>query len=215
MATIETTGKQIVDTQNKRIERRVIVATGGGSPLPPEDATGELTNTIITDEPAGIKRAIYEFTTGGEESGGGGGGSGTPYKRVELLGGTREVPIYSHPLFKDLTPTQILEVQEAVENRELLVTTGAQATLQDCLLRKTEYFMAPSTIGRISTFEATLPDLEPVAKEADPQPSELPAYTNATWICTSITASPVGNSYEVVREYTLIYNPDWITDLLY
>lgn len=200
MAQFETTGGGIVDSGDKRIERKVVVSTSGQLTAP--GGNGRLTNVSVTEEPGGIRRGVFEYTLGGEgqasynQNGG---------KRIDLTGGTREVPIYNHPMFAALTPSQVQEVQTAVESKtQGPFATDAQTKLFGFLVRGTEYFLSPAIVGRVTEIESSLPSLSPIAKVANP--SELNAPNNTFWICTAITASPVGNRYEVTREYTLSFS---------
>jgi hypothetical protein len=198
---IETTGGGYLDTGDRRIERKVVVATSGNISVPPSDSGWPLTNVNVTREPAGVLRGVFEFSQGGE-----GGASYDQYgKRVELTGGTREVLIYNHPSFAELSPDQVLEVQKAVDNKENKnFDNEIQAKLFSFLSRGTEYFLAPAVVGRVSEIESALPNLSPIAKVANP--SELSAPENTFWICTAITANPIGTRFEVTREYTLNFN---------
>jgi len=81
------------------------------------------------------------------------------------------------------------------------ITDPTMSKLYGFLIRRVEYFLAPAVVGRISEIESALPSLQPIAKVADP--SELDAPEDKFWICTAISASPIGNRYEVTREYTL------------
>ena len=91
-------GGVIIDSGDKRVTRKVVVSTGGENPQPP-GGPGRLTNSSITSEPGGIRRGVFEYTEGGE-----GGANYNVYgKKRELLGGSREVPIYKHPNFKTLS----------------------------------------------------------------------------------------------------------------
>jgi len=211
MASFETTGGGTIDSGDKRIERKVLVSTDGTDPSAP-GGTGRLTNITITQEPGGVRRGIFEYTQGGA-----GGASYDVYgKRIELMGGTREVPIQTHPAFKALTETQLAQVETAIDNKEDdLWRTGpvsggtfnaAQQVLYNFLRRKVEYVLAPAVVGRVSEFSSSLPSLSPVGKVADP--SELTAPTGTFWVCTAVTASPVGGKYEVTTEYTLNFS-DW------
>lgn len=201
MAQIETIGGGYLDTGDRRIERKVVVSTGGALSIPPSDSGWPLTNVNVTREPAGVLRGVFEFSQGGE-----GGASYDQYgKRVELTGGTREVLIYNHPSFATLSPDQILEVKDAVDNKQSKTFDNElQSKLFSFLSRGTEYFLAPAVVGRVSEIESTLPNLDPIAKVANP--SELSAPADTFWICTAITANPIGTRYEVTREYTLNFN---------
>jgi hypothetical protein len=198
MAQVETTGGGFVDSGDRSIERKVVVSSDGTLTRPNSSRGWPLTNVSITKEPGGVLRGVYEFSQGGE-----GDASYNQYgKRVELTGGTREVPIYNHSDFAALTPQQIQDVQDAVENKtQGPFASAAQTKLFGFLVRGTEYYLAPSIVGRVSRIESNLPSLSRIAKVANPP--ELDAPSGNFWICTAITATPVGNRYEVTREFTL------------
>jgi hypothetical protein len=202
MAQFETTGGGYLDSGDRKVIRKVIVATGGELINVPQTEQGfPLSNVSVSQEAGGVRKATLEYSQGGE-----GGASYNAYgKRIELTGGTREVSIYNHPTFKNLTKAQIIAVQTAVdEKQDLSFTNETQAKLFGFLLRGTEYFLAPAVVGRISEIESVLPSLAPIAKVANP--SELNAPSGTFWICTAITANPIGTRYEVTREYTLSFS---------
>ena len=204
MAQFETTGGGFIDSGDRRIERKVVVVTDGGAiSVPGSDEGFPLSNVSVTQEPGGVRRGVFEFSQGGE-----GGASYNQYgKRIELTGGTREVPIQAHKKFEAMTVAEITRVQEEVEKRQQAVITDFtpdQELLYSFLSRGVEYVLAPAIVGRVSEIESTLPSLSPIAKVADP--SELSAPADTFWICTAITASPIGTTYEVTREYTLNFS---------
>jgi hypothetical protein len=202
MAQVEVTGGGFLDSGDRKVIRKAFVSTTGAPINVPPSVDGFPLATInATEEPGGIRRAIAEYSQGGE-----GGASYNVYgKRIELMGGTREVPIYNHPIFETLTKEQILSVQKAVEEKQdRSFTNEAQQKLFGFLVRGTEYFLAPAVVGRVSEIESTLPSLTPIAKVANP--SELSAPPKTFWVCTSITATPIGTRFEVTREYTLTFS---------
>lgn len=209
MAQYNAPGEQIIEADAKRITRKVVVTTGE-APQPP-GAEGVLTNISITKEPGGIQRGIYEYTLGGIVDGN---SSYDIYgKRIELSGGTREVPIQSHYYFSTLTEQQLLEVEEKVAGTSSPTLNEKQQVLFDFLRRKIEYVLAPSSVGRVTEMETSLPSLKPLAKVANPP--ELDAPSGTFWVCTSITASKVGARYEVTREYTTVFSSWEDITLLY
>lgn len=201
MASFETVGSGIIDSGDKRIDRKVVIATGGANPSAP-GGTGRLTNVSITAEPGGVRRGVFEYTQGGA-----GDANYNAYgKKIELMGGSREVPIYNHPHFEDLTEAQILLVQEAVEKKTTKTFTNtAQQNLYECLVRQIEYYLAPSLVARVSEIESALPSTEDLCKLDSP--AGVGAPTNTRWVVTGISATPVGDKYEVTREYTSIQDP--------
>jgi hypothetical protein len=207
MAQIETTGGGFLDSGDRKVLRKVYVSTGGQLlNIPVTEQGFPLSSVSASEEPGGIRRAVAEYSQGGE-----GGASYNAYgKRIELTGGTREVPIQTHPKFKDLTETQLAEVDTAIENKVpdqwKTFANETQQLLYNFLRKKVEYALAPAVVGRISEVESTLPSLSPIAKVADP--SELNAPSGTFWVCTAITANPIGTRYEVTREYTLNFS-EW------
>ena len=204
MAQIETTGGGFLDSGDRKVIRKVYVTTGGELVnIPTSEGGYPLSSVSASEEPGGIRRAVAEYSQGGE-----GGASYNAYgKRIELTGGTREVPIQAHDRFGDLTNEQIAQVQEQVDagiEGSDSGFTGPQSLLYRFLRRGVEYVLAPAVVGRISEIESVLPSLAPIAKVADP--SELNAPAGTFWICTAITANPIGTRYEVTREYTLSFS---------
>jgi hypothetical protein len=213
MAQIETTGGGFLDSGDRRVIRKVYVSTEGQLVSIPETEQGfPLSNVSVSEEAAGIRRAVAEYSQGGE-----GGASYNAYgKRIELTGGSREVPIQTHPAFNSLTEADLAEVLTRIENpaNDLWFTTATngqpfsetQQLLYNFLRKKVEYVLAPSIVGRVSEVESSLPSLSPIAKVANP--SELNAPPKTFWVCTAITANPIGTRYEVTREYTLFFS-EW------
>jgi hypothetical protein len=204
MAQIETTGGGYLDSGDRKVIRKVYVSTDGQLVNIPATEQGyPLSSVSASEEPGGIRRAVVEYSQGGE-----GGASYNAYgKRIELTGGTREVPIQTHKKFESMTNQEIAKVQEAVEAGTAAVLTAFtadQELLYSFLSRGVEYVLAPAVVGRISEIESTLPSLSPIAKTANP--SELNAPNGTFWICTAITATPIGTRYEVTREYTLNFS---------
>jgi hypothetical protein len=214
MAQIETTGGGFLDSGDRKVIRKVYVTTGGELVnIPTSEGGYPLSSVSASEEPGGIRRAVAEYSQGGE-----GGASYNQYgKRIELTGGTREVPIQTHPKFKDLTETQLAEVMTKIENPTpdewAIFEDETQQLLYNFLRKKVEYALAPAVVGRISEVESTLPSLSPIAKVADP--SELSAPSGTFWVCTAITANPIGTRYEVTREYTLNFSEWDDVELLY
>jgi hypothetical protein len=204
MSQFETTGGGFIDSGDRKIERKVVVATGGADLTVPSSEQGfPLTNATVTQEPGGIQRGVFEFSRAGE----GGAGFNQFGKRIELTGGTREVPIQTHVKFETMTDAQVVQVQEAVDqgtDAVLTAFTADQELLYSFLSRKIEYVLAPAVVGRVTEVESNLPSLNIIAKVADPP--ELSAPSDTFWICTAVTATPIGDRFEVTREYTLNFS---------
>jgi hypothetical protein len=210
MSQFQTTGGGTIDSGDRRIERKVVISTQGNPQAP--GGTGVLSNVAITEEAGGIKRGVFEYTRGG-----GGDASYNAYgKRIELMGGSREVPIYNHPLFKSLTATQISTVQEEAQkppaDRAESISGVAENNLYQLLIRQIEYYVAPSLVARISEIESGIPSVSGLCKVNDPRGVGSPG--SGTWILTGISAAPLGDRYEVTREYTYIEQPE-VANFLY
>jgi hypothetical protein len=202
MATVKAPGGGLIDSGDKRVERKVVVSTSGRPQAP--GGLGILTAAAITEEPGGIQRGVFEYTEGGL-----GDASYNQYgKRIEFMGGSREVPIFRHPFFKDMTVTEIETVQKDVEKK--VKGSGyntAQSNLYECLIRKIEYFLAPSLVARVSEIESALPSVEGLCKIESPQ-GVANAPDGSVWLLTGVSASPVGGKFEVTREYTMSPEPE-------
>lgn len=194
-------GGGIVDSGDKRIERKVVVSTSGNPTAP--GGTGRLTNVSITTEPGGIKRGTFEYTQGG-----GGDANYNAYgKKIELMGGSREVSIFNHPRFAVIPNNQVATIQQKAEEdvpkgKWSTFDDEAQQRLYNCLRRQQEYFLAPSIVARVSEIESNLPTVSGLCKVDNP--SGISAPNGTFWILTGISATPVGDKYEVTREYTSI-----------
>lgn len=190
-------GGGVIDSGDKRIERKVVVSTSGNPNSP--GGNGRLTNVSITEEPGGIRRGIYEYTQAGA-----GDATYNQYgKRIEIMGGSRELPIYNHPNFASLTKEQILSVQKAVEEKQARSFTDAnQQKLFEFLSRGTEYFLAPTVVARVSEIQSVLPSTDGLCNVDNP--SEVSAPNGTFWVLSGISATPLGDRYEVTREYTSI-----------
>jgi hypothetical protein len=203
MAQIEVTGGGFLDSGDRKVIRKAYVSTSGLINVPASVDGYPLSSVNATEEPGGIRRAIAEYSQGGE-----GGASYNAYgKRIELSGGSREVPIVTHKKFENMTSQEVAAVQEAVEagtSAVLTAFTADQELLYSFLSRGVEYVLAPAVVGRVSEIESSLPSLSPIAKVANP--SELNAPSGTFWVCTAITATPIGTRFEVTREYTLNFS---------
>jgi hypothetical protein len=201
MAQFDTVGSGIIDSGDKRIDSKVVIATGGANPGAP-GGSGRLTNVTITAEPGGVRRGIFEYTSTNPEYAGG--------KRIELMGGSREVPIINHPRFKTLSATQVNTVQGEIEKppaqRKQSFDDADQNNLYQCLIRGIEYYIAPALVARLSEIESGLPSVAGLCTLDDPTGVGRPG--NGRWILSGINATPVGDKYEVTREYTYLEQPE-------
>lgn len=205
MAQYNAPGSGTIDTGDRRIERKVVVSTGGQNPTAP-GGQGRLTNASIVEEPGGIRRGVFEYAQGGA-----GDATYNIYgKKIELMGGSREVPIYNHPNFKSLSSEAVLKVQNAVEERPRKKKGFDDVTMDNlyqCLIRQIEYYISPSLVARVSEIESALPSVSDLCKISILTGVEKPG--DGVWIITGISASPVGDKYEVTREYTYLEQPNF------
>jgi hypothetical protein len=107
-----------------------------------------------------------------------------------------------------MTVTEIETVQKDVEKK--VKGSGyntAQSNLYECLIRKIEYFLAPSLVARVSEIESALPSVEGLCKIESPQ-GVVNAPDGSVWLLTGVSASPVGGKFEVTREYTMSPEPE-------
>ena len=209
MAQFETTGGGFIDNGDRQIIRKIVISTDGEIQVPATESGYPLTNSTITEEPGGIVRGVLEYSQAGAGAASYS-GFGQYGKRVELTGGTIQAPIQTHPAFKDLTETELAEVDTALENKVAdqwkTFADEKQQLLYNFLRKKVEYVLVPAVVGRITEVETELPNLSQIAKVADPPELDAPAGT--FWINTAITATPIGGRYEVTREYTLNFS-EW------
>lgn len=217
MAQTNVPGSQTILTPDGRqITRKVIVSTGG---LSAPGGAGQLTSAQITDLAGGLRQGVYEYTTSAQA-----GGSAEYDPRTggetELLGGSREVPIETHPLFKDIPAEDVAKIRAAVRDADdsLLPDSGPGAdsagiTLRELLSRGVESFLAPSVLARITDVESSLPPLAGLCKLDSPRGISAP--DGAVWILTGVSAQSVGRDYNVTREYTLIGDGADIAQTLY
>lgn len=206
MASFETVGSGIIDSGDKRIDRKVVIATGGANPAAPGGA-GRLTNVSITAEPGGVRRGIFEYT----QAGAGDANYNAYGKKIELMGGSREVPIINHPNFKTLSATQVNAVQAEIEKppaqRKQSFSDANQNNLYQCLIRSIEYYIAPALVARVSEIESNLPSVSDLCTLQNPSGVGSPGG-GGRWILSGINATPVGDKYEVTREYTYLEQPE-------
>ena len=205
MAQFDTVGSGIIDSGDKRIERKVVISTSGANPSAPGGA-GRLTNVSITGEAGGVRRGVFEYTQGGL-----GDASYNAYgKKIELMGGSREVPIINHPRFKTLSATQVNAVQGEVEkpptSRKQSFDNEDQNNLYQCLIRGIEYYIAPALVARVAEIESALPSVSGLCRLEDPSGVSSPG--SGRWILSGINATPLGDKYEVTREYTYLEQPE-------
>jgi len=201
----EVPGGGVVDAGDKRINRVVVVSTGGSRPTAPT-RPGRLTNVSITEEPGGIQRGVYEYTQGGL-----GDASYNIYgKKIELMGGSRDVPIINHPKFKNLSAARVNAVQSEVEKepgkRRAAFDNTDENNLYQCLIRGIEYYIAPNLVARVSEIESGIPTVDGLCRLDSPNGVGKPG--NGKWILTGISATPLGEKYEVTREYTYLEQPE-------
>lgn len=198
MAQYNAPGSGTINSGDKRIERKVVVTTGENPSAP--GGSGRLTNVSITSEAGGLKRGTFEYTQGGV-----GDASYNAYgKKIELMAGSREVSIFNHKEFKNIPTNRIERIQELAETRRGFgrIVDATELKLYGFLVRKVEYFLMPSVVARVSEIESNIPSVSGLCKVDNP--SSVSAPEGTFWILTGISATPVGDKFEVTREYTSI-----------
>jgi hypothetical protein len=228
MAQIETIGGGVSFTPDgKKITKQVYVLTEGTTTVSPDNVSGAtITSADFIDIEAGSRRVVVTWTEGQAGAGGGGSGGGTSAAggtTVELVGGSREVPIGGHPRFQFLTDAQKNEIKRAIDNKEepdtAIVPTeisNPARILYKLLLRGTEYYFAPGVSYRETTIETQLPSLRELCSINAPRRAPTVGL-DQNWLLTSINARTVarptgGVVYEVSREWTMSDLNGWDAD---
>lgn len=232
MAQIETTGGGTSFTPDgKKITKQVYVLTGGTTSVVPDPVAGAtITSADFVDIGAGSIRVTVSHTEGLSAGGGSGGGSGAGAgsagggSTVELAGGSREVPIQAHKVFKDaVLDGQLQEITSAISaNRTVdpaivpIATDNKARILYNMLLRGQEFYITPAITYRETTLDEALPRLDDLCTVNAPNraPQVAPGQN---WLLTSITgrssAKPDGSiCYEITREWTCSDRKGWDPD---
>lgn len=217
MAQIETIGGGVSYTQDgKKLTKKVYILTPGTTTVPVESGLGSIISADVREDVAGTKRVevTYQYGGGGSVSSGG--------IVEELTGGSREVPVKSHEYFKDLTRTELAEIDRAaadIQNQTLDTSKINPArsdianTLLDLLQRGVEYYLVPSVNYRETVFETTKPTIANLTRINAPVGAPK-VNTDWNWLLTSINYQtiqrPDGNIvYQVTREWTLSGRYGW------
>jgi hypothetical protein len=198
----EIPGSQLIVQDNKIIERKVLI--NAGSPPSAPGGNGVFTGSEITTLPGGLQRGTFEYTRFGQtEAGQQAGGSGP---QIELIGGSRDVPIQTHPKFADLSEDDVLAITAAAEQKDASLLPesmeGAATTLYRMLRRNVTHFLAPSVVARVTQVESGIPSLSGLTTLEAPPGIDAP--TASKWVLTGVSARGFGGEFEVSREYTLI-----------
>jgi hypothetical protein len=218
MAQVETIGGGESFADGKRITRKVYVLTEGQSSLSLPSGFGVVSGLDVQEGEAGTKRVTVQWTAGAI-----GGGSGSSGETLELIGGSREVPIQSHPTFKEVTDVQRTEIERAIQENvkpdTSKVPAGSKAEkLYKQLLKKFEFYLVPAVSLRLTTYSSTLPSLRELCTINAPSQGP-PVGGKQNWLLTAINAhstpQPTGGiQYEITREWTLSDNNGWDPDTL-
>jgi len=209
----EIPGSQLIVQDNKIIERRVVVEVG--SPPTAPGGNGVFTGSEITTLPGGLQRGTFEYTRFGKTEAGQQQGSSGP--QIELMGGSREVPIQTHPKFAELSEEDVAAITAAAEQNDdsLLPESmeGDAATLYRMLRRKVTHFLAPSVVARVTQIESGVPSLSGLATLEGPP--GIDGAPGSKWLLTGVSARGFGGEFEVSREYTLIGDGAEFANFLY
>jgi hypothetical protein len=199
----EIPGSQVIVQDNKIIERKVLI--NAGSPPSAPGGNGVFTGSEITTLPGGLQRGTFEYTRFGKTEAGQQAGSSGP--QIELIGGSRDVPIQTHPKFADLSAEQ-KDASLLPESME-----GAATTLYRMLRRNVTHFLAPSVVARVTQVESGIPSLSGLTTLEAPPGIDAP--TASKWVLTGVSARGFGGEFEVSREYTLIGDGIEFANFLY
>jgi len=208
-------GEQIILADGKVIRRKTQIATAGERMAPPS-SEGVLKSIQITDDGAGVRRGVWEFVesdTGVPE------GKPGEYPVIELLGGSREVPVQTHPKFQSINADRIKQITRAVEAEVVSAEmpndlTGDEENLVELLRREIKYFLTPAVSARVTEIESNLPSLNNLTTLGGE--NGLPAPPSGkSWILTGISARSIGDKYEVTREYTMTGEGGEAAEFLY
>jgi hypothetical protein len=213
MSQAEVPGGQLIFADNKRIERKIVI----GTTVNPPGGAGALAVSEQTDLPGGLKRGSYEYVQFGN-FGADGGNQTSPTDQIELIGGSREVPIQTHPKFSEISDEDIAAITAAAEQSDdsLLPDdmAGNKQTLYNLLRSKVTHFLAPAVTARSISVQSALPDLGGLLKISQP-PGVSAGPLGSTWVQTGVSARGFGTSFEVSREYTLIGDGRQFASFLY
>jgi len=188
---------------NKRTKRIVVVNVGPTVEIP--NHPGRLVAASATHEPGGITRGTFDFVT--SDFSPGGELTSNKTQMLEIMGGSREVPVQTHPKFANIDPQRIKQITRAVENEVASAEmptdlTSDEQNLISLLRREIKYYLVPAVTGRVTTIESNLPSLNELTtlggESALPSPGP-----GRNWIMTGISAREVGEEFEVTREYTV------------
>jgi hypothetical protein len=209
-------GAQVVLADGKRIQRKTQIATAGET-MPPPGGDGVLTSIQITNDAAGVRRGVWEYVTADSSTGGGEyDGRGLPM--VELLGGSREVPVQTHPKFAEISDDDVEKITAAADQKDPSLLPdemdGDKEKLYELLRRQIRYYLVPSVVGRVTDLQSDIPSLNDLLTLGGD--SALPeSKANTVWILTGISARGVGTEYEVTKEYTLTGDGIGVAEFLY
>jgi hypothetical protein len=209
-------GRQIILADGKRIERITQIATSNERMSPP-GGNGVLTSIQITDDAAGVRRGVWEYVTADSGQGGGEYASRS-FPLVELLGGSREVPVQTHPKFADISDDDVEKITAAAERKDPSLLPSSMAgnanNLYELLRRQVRHYLVPAVVGRVTNIQSGLPALgDLLSLGAD---SALPsAPSGSVWILTGVSARSEGSEYEVTKEYTLTGDGISVAQFLY
>jgi len=208
-------GEQIILADGKVIRRKTQIATAGERMSPP-DSPGLLTSIQITDDAAGVRRGVWEFVESdisvpeGKEG---------QYPVIELLGGSREVPVQTHPKFESIEAERLKQITRAVEAEVVSAEmptdlTDNENNLVELLRREIKYFLTPAVSARVTEIESNLPSLGDLTTLGGE--SGLPSPPSGKlWIMTGVSARSVGDKYQVTREYTMTGEGSEAANFLY
>jgi hypothetical protein len=208
-------GEQIILADGKVIHRKTQIATAGEQMSPP-DSEGLLKSIQITNDAAGVRRGVWEFVESDTNVPEGQAGQ---YPVIELLGGSREVPVQTHPKFQSIDAERLKQITRAVEAEVVSAEmpselTNEETNLIELLRREIKYFLTPAVSARVTEIESNLPSLNGLTTLGSE--SGLPSPPSGkSWLMTGVSARSIGDKYEVTREYTMTGEGNEAAEFLY
>lgn len=219
MAQIETSGGGLSYTSDgKQLTKQVYVLTAGETTVTPVTVEGAtITAADFQKEPGGVTRVTVTWTRGAAISGyAGSDGSGAT---IELIGGSREIPIETHQVFKSVSEAALREIKTAIaEGRDVdpaIVPDNSSNSrlLYTLLLRGQEYYLGPAVSLRETVLANEMPSLKEIATINAPKNAPQ-VDSRQNWLMTSINARSIAQpngsiKYEVSREWMLSDRKGW------
>jgi hypothetical protein len=210
----------------KKITKQVYALTDGATSVTIDPVSNaQLTAVEFQNGPAGTTNVVATWTQGASDGGysGFGGSDGTV---VELIGGSREVPMKAHKDFMDVSERDLSAIEKAIaENKALNISADGDGTspagkaedLYALLLKGFDTYLAPAVVLRVTGYLSSPPSLTPLCTINAPGSSAPQVASGSNWLLTAINYRTVnrptgGVLYEVSREWMLSPPTGWNYD---